>query len=65
MVGLDIFVASIGGVKAQTVDLLRFNDQDQSNEFSAHVRPLRAVQALVDTRREARADYQSGATRDV
>jgi hypothetical protein len=64
LVGL-VFVASVGGIRAQAVDLLRFNDQGQINELSAYVRPLRAVHALVDAMRQERADYQSDAIRDV
>lgn len=64
IVGLA-FVATVGGVRAQAVDLLRFNDQGQINEFTAYVRPLKAVQALVDAMRQERPDYQSDAIRDA
>lgn len=64
LVGL-VFVASVGEVRAQAVDLLRFNDQGQINELSAYVRPLTAVHALVAAMKQERMNYQSDAIRDV
>ncbi len=57
-----VFEATIGEVPAHGVDLLNFDESGLVREFTAFLRPGKAVQALVAAMRGERADYQADAS---